>query len=373
MAQELVRPVSVKIQKRLWLWISLAALPVVLLALFYILKNRTDVMDWTEAYVSAPLRDVASRVSSLAPFRTVSLTELLITILGVWALYFILRTIVNVITKPGKLYTLGKRLYILALVILYIWSGYSWLWGTGYHSTGFAEESGLVSDGTAVEELIRVANLFAEKANELSTQVTRDKEGHFAEDRQSYFAAAEGIYDNIVTEFPTLQGHSYPPKPMIYSKLMSSLGFTGVYMALTGETNINIDAPASLIPATIAHEMAHQHGINAEEEANFVGIAASITSGNTVYEYSGYLAGLIYLMNALYKADPEAASSISSGFTKELGQDWKDNNDYWTSFEPTPAAEAVTAMYDSYLKSNGQSEGIASYGACVDLLASWLG
>jgi hypothetical protein len=373
MAQEVVRTAEARKQKRLWFMISIAALPVLLLSLFYILKNRADVMDWTSIYISAPLRDLAAKISSLAPFRSVSLTELLVTILGIWALYFILRTIVAVIIKPKKLATLGKRLFILALVVLYIWSGYSWLWGTGYHATSFATKSGLVTDGTSVEALVQVTRLFAEKASELSTQVERDNDGHFAEDRNAYFAASDGIYDHIVSEFPALKGHAYPPKPMIYSKLMSSLGFTGVYIAFTGETNINIDAPASLIPATIAHEMAHQHGINAEEEANFVGIAASITSGNTVYEYSGYLSGLIYLMNALYEADPDAARTISSGFSKELSQDWKDNNDYWTSVEPSPAAEAVTAMYDGYLKSNGQSEGIASYGACVDLLASWLG
>ena len=68
---------------------------------------------------------------------------------------------------------------------------------------------------------------------------------------------------------------------------------------------MNVDAPSCLLPATIAHEMAHQRMVAAEQEANFVGIAASVTSGDPVYVYSGYLMGLIQLCNALYPVDPE--------------------------------------------------------------------
>ena len=130
--------------------------------------------------------------------------------------------------------------------------------------------------------------------------------------------------------------------------------------------------PACLIPATIAHEMAHQRGVNSEEEANFSSIAACTTSNITVYEYSGYLMGLIYLTDALNKADPTVCSQITSTFNKDVLTDWKDNNDYWAKYE-TPAAATVSSMYDGYLKSNGQTLGVSSYGACVDMLAAWLG
>ena len=68
---------------------------------------------------------------------------------------------------------------------------------------------------------------------------------------------------------------------------------------------LNVDCPACLIPETIAHEMAHQRMVASELEANFVGIAACVTCGDTVFQYSGYLAGLIQLCNALYPVAPD--------------------------------------------------------------------
>lgn len=357
--------------RHIWLFILIAALPMILIALYYIYNTRQDVMDWVNMYIASPYRDAAARVTSFGPFKYFSLAELLIALIILWAVFYIIRTIIILITRPGRIANLGKRLYVMLVVGLYIFAAYSWSWGTGYHCSDLAEKTGLKTDGITVEQLTDVTKLFAEKANALSGQVERDAERHFIVNTDYDFELSKGVYANVVDEFPALSGTSYPPKAMIFSKLMTMTGFTGVYIALTGETNINIDAPAALIPATIAHEMAHQRGINSEDEANFAGIAACITSNITIYEYSGYLDGLIYLTNALSKADPEAASEIMSTFNDDVRRDWADNNDYWSKYQ-SPAAEAVSAMYDGYLKSNGEELGVSSYGACVDMLASWL-
>ena len=62
---------------------------------------------------------------------------------------------------------------------------------------------------------------------------------------------------------------------MFFSRVMSAMNFTGVYFAFTGESNINVDAPACLIPSTIAHELSHQRGIASEQECNFLAVLAS--------------------------------------------------------------------------------------------------
>lgn len=374
MAQEVVKePLAEKRSPlRLLLYILIAAIPSILITLYYIFNNRQDIMDWVNTYIAAPYRDAMAKFTSLGPLRYFSLAEVLITLLILWVLYYIIKTIIILITRPQKLAHLGKRLYVMVVVVLYIFTMYSWSWGTGYHATDLAGKTGLNVSGITTEQLTNVTALFAEKANELSGQVERDADRHVIADTDYNFQMSKGVYANIVKEFPALAGTSYPPKPMMYSKLMSITGFTGVYIALTGETNINVDAPAALIPATIAHEMAHQRGVNSEDEANFAGIAASITSNIPVYEYSGYLSGLIYLTIALDKADPAAANEIMATFNDDVIRDWTDNNEYWKKYE-SPAADAVSVMYDTYLKSNGEELGVSSYGACVDMLASWLG
>jgi hypothetical protein len=373
MAQELLKESAAKksVSRRICFYVLFALLPIVLIILYYIFSNRKHIMDWVLTYITLPYRTAAARFTSLSPFKYFSVAEVLITLLILWALYFILKTIVILIRRPHRLLNLGRRLYIIVVIALYIVASYSWIWGAGYHSTNLAEKTGLISSGITVEELTEVTKLFAEKANELSTQVKRDANNHFNEDRQSYFALNKDLYMNIVKEFPELGGETYPYKPMIYSKLMSVGGFSGVYIALTGEININVDVPACLIPSTIAHEMAHQRGVNSEEEANFSAIAACITSDIAVYEYSGYFLGLTYLTDTLNQADPYACRQITSTFNTGVIQDWNDNNEYWFQHE-TPATETATLVYDGYLKSNGVASGVNSYDACVDMLVTWL-
>jgi hypothetical protein len=356
----------------IWPFLLIAAVPILLIALFYISIDRKDVMDWAKANISVPYMNAAAHATSFGPFKYFSLAEILASLLAFWVIFYSIKSIVLIIIRPHRLYILGRRLFTLIVVGLYIFAAYSWLWGPGYHGSTLAERAGLNPGGVTTAQLTSVTELFAEKANELSTQVKRDDAGHCREDKQYIFELSKGLYANITGQFPDLIGAPFTPKAMIYSRLMSDIGFTGVYIALTGEANVNVDQPKALIPVTIAHEMAHQRGVNSEEEANFSGIAACITSNITIYEYSGYLEGLMYLTDALNKADPEACSRITASLGAEVCTDWKDNSDYWERYA-SPVAVTATAMYDGYLKSTGQALGIESYGACVDMLVSWLG
>ena len=153
---------------------------------------------------------------------------------------------------------------------------------------------------------------------------------------------------------------------------MSLAGYTGMYFPYTGESNINVHAPKALQPAVIGHELAHQLGVAMEDECNFLGIAACLSSGKTSYEYSGYLYGLIHLSNALYSVSPELYYGIAATFTPELAADWNENSRYWQEMEG-PIDEAVEKVYDAYLKGSAQEEGLRSYGLCVDMLVAYYG
>ena len=117
-------------------------------------------------------------------------------------------------------------------------------------------------------------------------------------------------------------------------------------------------------------ELAHQLGVYAEDEANFVGILACTQSDNDIYAYSGYFSGTIHLLNALYEVDRDACDTITSNFSDELKHDWNYNNSYWADMESS-VSEAASEVYDEYLKSNGQELGIASYSNCVMLLVNY--
>ena len=272
----------------------------------------------------------------------------------------------------------GRRLdgaygCVLSIACLFLTAGglYCLLWGVNYYADGFQERSGVCAQAeVSVEELERVTALFADRLAALADRVERDENGVFAVSRDEIFAASTNIYGNISREFPFLAREDRTPKRMVFSRLFSAMGFTGFYSPYTGESNLNVDCPACLLPATIAHELAHQRGIASEQECNFLAVAASTAFDNPVYQYSGYLMGYIHLSNALYRADRERWAAVYERLPAGAAADLRNNSDYWAQFEG-PVAEASTKVYDTTLRSYGQSAGIQSYGTVVDLLVAY--
>ena len=89
---------------------------------------------------------------------------------------------------------------------------------------------------------------------------------------------------------------------------MSALDFTGIYCPYTGESNVNVDSPACLLPSTAAHELAHQRSIALEQECNFLAILACTTCGNE--ENRSKRAEIKQLIQTLKVKNPEVEAHI---------------------------------------------------------------
>ncbi len=349
-------------------WVIASAPPALAIVLFVFFSRSRELANNAVRRFSRPAKDILGTVCSLIPF---SVMELMYVALGVFLIVYIVLSVIRVVRDGRKLITALKRTGVLLLTVLYIFSAYLWLLGIDYHADSFADKSSISVSPVSVEELKTVTAYFVKNASQLAGTVQRDEDGHYAEDLDSVLSRSTSIYDELSEEFPFLSCTSRVPKKMLlFSKLSSFMGFTGVYFPFTGESNINIDAPGCLIPFTIAHELAHQRSIYAEQEANFLGVAACLSSGDTVYTYSGFLSGSIYLMNALYRADKESWRELSAEITGFMRTDWQDNSAYWDQFE-TKVTEVSESVYDSFLKVQGQELGMQSYGACVDLLTAY--
>ncbi|MGE4485564.1 MAG: DUF3810 family protein, partial [Oscillospiraceae bacterium] len=249
--------------------ITAAAIPVLALVLYYILSSKPAfVKDFISGF-SLPTRQILGKIFSFVPF---SMMELFYTAAGVLLLVFIGRTVYLIVRRDKKFRTLLYRLLTLILVALYIFAAYSWLFGIDYLGESFAEKNGLDYTATELSSLISVTEYFAERTNTLAQEVPRGKDGQYACNETAVFDYSVHVYDSLANEFSSLGCTYYRPKVMLFSDIMSRMGFTGVYFPFTGESNINTDPPDSLMPFTIAHELAHQSGITAEDEANFVGI-----------------------------------------------------------------------------------------------------
>ena len=356
-----------KTYKKLHIWL-LADLG--LLAAYWLCRGNRAWMNALAAHVTAPLRRAIGRICYRVDF---SVAEALCVLLVVLAATYVVWSVIAVIRRRG--HGALQRAYgaVLGAVCaaLTIYVGFCFLLGIDSYADGFQEKSGLYAQPVALEDLQAVTAYFARQVAQTAPGVARDEDGVFAEDRRAILENSVRAYDALEKEYPFLAFDDTGVKPVYFSRFLSALDFTGIYCPFTGESNVNVDSPASMLPATAAHELAHQRGITSEQECNFLAILASTTCGDEVYAYSGWLSGYIYLGNALYRVDPEAYWAIRSALPETVQADLRYQNEYWDQFEDKAAQKVSNRVYDSFLKGYGQELGLQSYGTVVDLLVTY--
>ena len=341
--------------------------PVMLFAVFLIAREYKSSVSFFTEKISDPIRMLLGRFNSRFSF---SVAEIIYGLLIFYAVLHIVITVIKIKRRRPLFTVVMNRLVTLFTVIAYIVSIYSMLFGIDYYKPSFAQSESIEISEITDEKLYAVASYFLTKANEYAPLVARDSEGSFSEPLDNIFSYAVNSYDGIVKIYPSLKSEILRPKAIYFSKIMSYAGFTGVYFPFTGESNINIDSPHAYIPATIAHELAHQKGITDESECNFIGILAATTSDNAAYIYSGYLTGLVHLMNNLAANDVDMYTTLRGQFCPELEKDWTASSEYWSKMD-LPITHLIDRIYDAYLKSYGITSGVKSYSECVKLLVTY--
>ena len=167
--------------------------------------------------------------------------------------------------------------------------------------------------------------------------------------------------------YPSLSGHYPQPKPVMVSEILSVQQCSGVYSPFTIEANYNNDMVPYNIPHTICHEMSHLRGFMREDEANFIGYLACLQSEDADFRFSGYMLGWIYAGNALAKVNFKEYERLHGLLNREIVAELDENTEFWAQYEGE-VAEVQEKVNDAYLKANGQSDGVLSYGRVVDLM-----
>lgn len=241
--------------------------------------------------------------------------------------------------------------------------------GINYKRTSFSEESGLMPMEYSTEELKEICIQLTEKLNELSDKVARDENGIMILSGQADEKAISAMA-SLGEEYDVLSGYYPRPKQLIISELLSYQGLSGIYLPFTVEANYNGDMIPYNIPFTACHELFHLRGFMQEDEANFIAFLACIHDEDLDFQYSGYMLGWTYCMNALYRMDHELWSEVRVLLDEVIETDLLANNEFWDSYEGV-ISEVSNQMNDLYLKANGESEGVQSYSRIVELIVAY--
>ena len=355
-----------KTYEKLHLWLAVNG---VLLGLYFVLRHHRGLMNSFADHVTTPLKAALGQLCALT---CLSVMELLYALAAVGAAAYAVWSVAAVIKAKGRRRQRAYSAVLLAAdVCLTVYTLFCLMWGVNYWTDSFRDRSGLAAQPVAVEDLKSVTAYFARQLADTADTVPRDENGIYAVPKEPILSESRAVYGGVTELFPFLQFRDTGVKAVRCSRIMSIMGFTGVYFACVGESNVNVDSPACLLPSTIAHELAHQRGIAWEQECNFLGVLASVTSGMPDYAYSGWLLGFIHLGNALYETDPEAYQAIRSTLPPEVNADLRDNNAYWDQFRDNVVEKVTDTVYDAALKSYGDANGMQSYSMVVELLVAY--
>ena len=209
-------------------------------------------------------------------------------------------------------------------VILYI--VFNLFWGLNYNRSGIANQLNLSTSKVDTADLKLLQLLLLQRVNE-SKQSLINSHTVYPSNKEM-FARAQNCYIGAVKIYPYLKYRCKSIKSSLYGWWGNYLGFTGYYDPFTGEAQVNTTIPAFMRPYTTCHEMAHQIGYAKEEEANFVGYLAVISSNDTLFHYSAYLDLFVYANRELYFIDSSSAKAAASMLLPAVKKDIRE----WREF-----------------------------------------
>ncbi len=243
------------------------------------------------------------------------------------------------------------------------------VWNINYERLSFAENAQIEIRESSIDELDDLCRQLIADTNTLRQQVKEDAQGVMMLDGGfgSVAKRSKLAYEELQKQYEFLKGNYGRPKPVLLSRLMSHTNIIGIYSCLTGEANIDTDIPPMEIPSTTLHEMAHQRGFAREDEANYVAYLACMTHPDPDFKYSGSVLALQYSMNALYSADADRYFKLVETYSEGYLRDLRNEQEYWKQFQGI-TKKVASKVNDTYLKMNGESDGVKSYGRMVDLL-----
>jgi len=152
------------------------------------------------------------------------------------------------------------------------------------------------------------------------------------------------------------------------SPALSRLGISGIYSPFTAEAHVNGEVAPWLLPFTAAHELAHYRGFAREDEANFIAWQVLRRCPEPALAYSGTLAATAHLLAQLGRDDPAALEALRGRLHADVAADLEANRAFWRARRTPVVTDLARSSNDAYLRSQGQPEGLRSYGRMVDLL-----
>ena len=331
-------------------------------------ERYATLVDMVYPYVIRTLQDILAQWTAQISY---PVWQLLAVVLGVLILASLVLMIVlkwNPIQWAGWVLAVFAGIYLLHML----------MWGMNYYAGSLADDMRLEVSSYNLEELTEATEYYRDKANALAGKVSRDANGNveFADFETLAEKAGEGFHTlTYENHYSVFAGCTLPVKKLDWADMYTSMGITGYTFGITGEACVNPQIPDVLLPFTMAHEMSHRMCIASERDANFAAFLACSVHSDPEFQYSAYFMAFRYCYSALSSVNTQAAvaaaARVKEGIGEKLRNDWNAYDAFFRQKQDTKATKIADTVNDTYLKTSGESEGIASYAQVCDLLVNW--
>lgn len=266
---------------------------------------------------------------------------------------------------------MGSFLLSILAVVAMVVVLFLGLWGYNYYRVPVHEQLGLEASGMNPQKVRAEAALATRQLIERYQQL-RLAAGERASERLP--VALERATRESLEEVLKATGYPTPGRVrcrQVFPKgLMMRLGATGIYIPMVGEGHIDGGLHPLARPFTMTHEMAHAYGFGDEATANFWAYLGTQANSDPAIQYAGALSYWRYAAGQLLRIDPNQFEKMVAQLPEGIRTDWQDirkTHAQYPAFFPL----LFDRIYDSFLKSQGVQDGVASYSRVVSLVVAW--
>lgn len=149
-------------------------------------------------------------------------------------------------------------------------------------------------------------------------------------------------------------------KSSLFGETLAYFGVSGYFNPFSGEAQIDPTTPYFMMPFLVCHEMAHQAGIAAEDDANLMAYMQCVESASPSFRYAGYFNIWLYAHHNVFRLDSVKAQGLKASLNpvslnhidilKQRNQRYRNFLNDWSTY-----------IFDQFLKMGNQTDGVGSY------------
>ena len=326
----------------------------------YIFANSETAVSFYGSYIFLPFQLLRNVSLGIVP---VSIGDTIYIVLTIVIISLIIKWIYYLIKLKLYRRPLLLSLYRTALAVAVGYILFFIGWGGNYSKPSIAKHWGLEMSQELEDDsaLVKFDLYLIDKMNEYAPRYVEQKFKSVEKQSRDYYKQFSATKD---------KRSSLKIKPSLFGNLLEYSGIQGYYNPFTGEGQINKNLPDFLLPFTTCHEMAHQTGIAAEDDANFLAFVVCTNSNDPAFIYSAYFNIWLYANGKLRSRDSVLSKSLYkeiNPITMEHIYTLRRRREEFKS----PLSKYSGYFYDNFLKLNKQEKGMESYDDVVNTVYVW--